>query len=74
LLLESDGGWKTVDAVNFRNTHLIEEPPGIRGDGFEITPLSFRVKCPESKRGLARSGYTRENDQRITRYFDINVL
>src|SRR5665213_839677 len=74
LLLQSNRGWKSVDAVHFRNPHLIEQAPGVRRNRFQIAALSFGIKRPEGERGLARPRHTRENDQRITRYLHIDVL
>src|SRR4051794_3201738 len=69
-----DCGWKTVDAIDFRNAHLFEEAPGVRRHGFQIATLGFRIKRVEGQRGLAGPGHTGENDQRITRYLHIDVL
>ena len=74
LLLKSDRRGKTIDAVHFRNAHLVEKAPGVRRDGFKIAALSLRIKSAEGQRRLPRPGYARKNNQRIARYFYIDIL
>ena len=47
LLLESDGGRKTVDRVDLGHAHLIEQAPRVRRHRLEVPPLRFAVERAE---------------------------
>ena len=64
LLLERNGRRQTFDAIDFRDAHPIEQPPGVGGHGFEISPLRFRKQCHEGQRCLTRPRNTGEHHQR----------
>src|SRR5689334_20924291 len=74
MLLECDRRRQSVDGVDFRHAHLIDEPPRIRRYGFEVSALRFGVERAECQRGLARSRYTGEDDQRLTGNIDVDIL
>jgi hypothetical protein len=43
LLLQGDGGRQALNAVDFGDAHLIEQTPGIGGDGFKVATLSLSI-------------------------------
>ena len=47
LLLQCDSRRQTVDGVDVRYRHLVEQTPRIRRHRFEIAPLRFRIERTE---------------------------
>ena len=74
LLLQRDGRRETVDLVDLGDAHLVEQPPRIRRDRFQIPPLRLRVERAEGERRLPRSRHAGEDDQGIAWNLDVHVL
>ena len=74
LLLQGHGRRQAVDAVDFRHRHLVKQAPRIRRDGFQITPLRFRIQRAKGQRGLAGARYARKYHQRIARNIDVDIF
>jgi hypothetical protein len=52
-LAEGDGGGDSVDTVDARSIHSLEELSGVGAERFCITALAFGVEGVESEGGLA---------------------
>jgi hypothetical protein len=74
LLLEGDRRGQAVDGIDLGNAHLIEQASGVRDDRLEVAPLRLAVERAEGQRRFARARHAREDDQRITRDVEIDVL
>ena len=74
LLLQRHRRRQPLDRIDLRHRHLVEEPPRIRRDGFQIAPLGFRVERPEGQRRLSGSGDAGEDDERVAGDFERDVL
>ena len=74
LLLQGDRRRQPVDVVDVRRRELIEEPPRVRRDRFEVAPLRLRVERAECEGRLARAGHAGEHDQALAREIDVDVL
>ena len=74
LLLQGDGRRQAIDLVHLRHGHLVKQPPGVRRYRFQVAALRFGVERAEGQRRFAGSRYAREDDQRIARDIDIDVL
>ncbi len=72
-LLQRDGGRQPGDLADLRCTHLMDEPPGVGGDGFEVAALGLRIDRPEGQRGLAGPGHTGEDGEGVARDVDPDV-
>ena len=74
LLLQGHRRGQAVDLVDLGHAQLVEQPPGVGGDRFEIPPLRLRVERAEGQRRLARAGHAREDDQGVARDAEVDVL
>ena len=74
LLLQGHGRRQAIDFGDFGHAHLIEQPPGVGGDRFEIAPLGLGIEGAEGQRRLARARHAGENDQGIARNIEIDIL
>src|SRR5207302_2037246 len=52
-LFDGDGRRKTLDDVDIRTFHLIEELARVGGKRFDVTPLALGINCVERERRLA---------------------
>lgn len=55
-LLNGNRGRDTLDFIDLRLVHAVEELPDVRGEGLDITSLSLGVEGVESERGFSRAG------------------
>ena len=55
LLLQGHGRRQAVDLVDLGHAQLVEQPPGVGGDRFEVPPLRLGVERAEGQRRLARA-------------------
>ena len=73
LLFNRDGGAQAIDGVHIRAFHLIEELPGIGGQGFDVSPLSFRVNGIERQRGFSRTAQAGDDGQTIPGNSNVDI-
>src|SRR5437867_7585525 len=73
-LLDGDGRGKTLDKIDIRLFHLIEELPRISRETFDVTPLPFRVQGVKGERRFSRAAQARNDDQFLTRNLQVKVL
>ncbi|GMA74282.1 hypothetical protein GCM10025880_06990 [Methylorubrum aminovorans] len=64
---------KTLDGIDIGHADLIDHPPRIRSDRFEVAPLGFCVERAEGERGLAGAGNAGEHHEGVTRQFHVDV-
>ena len=74
LLVDRDSRGKTIDRVDVRLIETPEELAGVRGKGFDVTPLPFGEDRVESQRAFARPGDAGENREGSLGYFHGYVL
>src|SRR5262249_34555736 len=66
-LFDGDGGRNAFDAVHLGFVHAIEELPGVRREGLDVTALAFGKKRVEREGTLAGPAQARDNDELIER-------
>ena len=66
-----DRGRQPGDLADLGRADLVDQPPGVRGDGLEVAALRLGVDGAEGERGLARAGDPGEHDQHVAR--DVHV-
>ena len=74
LLVDGHRRGEPLDEVDIRLVHLPEELPGIGGERLDIATLTLGEDRVEGERGLARPGESREDDERVPRDVDVDVL
>ena len=74
LLLDGDGRRQTVDLVDVRLLHHLQELACIGRQRFDVAALALGIDRIEGERGFARAGQAREHDQLIARQFHVDVL
>ncbi len=72
-LVDGDRGRDPLDAVHARLVHAVEELAGIRGEGFHVAALTFRVDGVERQRGLPRPAHSRHHDELSQGNGDVQV-
>lgn len=70
-LLDRDGRGDAFDFVDFGFIHAVKKLPRIRGKGFDIAALAFRVERIESERRFARAAQSRDDDEPVFRQIEI---
>ncbi len=55
-LVDGDRGRNSVDAVDLRLIHPIQELTGVGGEGLYVAALALGVQCVESERGGSKGG------------------
>jgi hypothetical protein len=73
LLLDGDGRTQALDRVDIGLFHEPQELPGIRGEGFDVPALAFRVNRVERQRGLPRPRQSRDDHQALPREHDVDI-
>ena len=73
-LLDSDGRGKTLDEIDIRLFHLIEELPRVSRETFDVTPLPFGIKRIEGERRFPRAAQPRNDHQFLTWDIQVEVL
>ncbi len=73
-LVYGDRRRNTLDPIDCRFVHAVEELTRIRGECFDITPLPFGIEGVEYQRGLPGSRYARDDDELARRYLDIEIF
>jgi hypothetical protein len=73
LLLDRDGGRKSLDRVHVGLLHQPEELAGVGGERLDVAPLSLGIDGVEGERRLARPGEAGDDGQAVTgdRYGDV---
>jgi hypothetical protein len=74
LLLDGDGRRQTVDLVDVRLLHHLQELPRIGRQALHVAALALGIDRIEGERRLARSRHAGEHDQRVTRQIYRDVL
>jgi len=74
LLPGGNGRREAFDGVHIRLLHDAEELPGVRGEGFDIAALAFRVKGIERERGFAGAGDAGYDDQLVAGNGDADIF
>ena len=74
LLLQRHGRRQSLDFVDLGNGHLMKQTPRIRGNGFEIPSLRFRVEGAECQRRFSRAGHAGKHNQGIPGNIEIDAL
>ncbi len=74
LLVDRDRRRQTLDEVDVRLVHLAEELPGVRRERLDVAALALGEDGVERERRLAGAGQTREDDERVPRQVEGDVL
>ncbi len=74
LLVDRHRGREALDEVHVGLVHLAEELAGVRRQRLDVPPLALREDRVERQGGLARPRKPREDDQRVTREVEGDVL
>ncbi|MDH6227518.1 hypothetical protein M2169_004488 [Streptomyces sp. MJP52] len=74
LLVDGDRRGEALDEVHVRLVHLAEELPGVRGERLHVAALALGEDRVEGEGRLARTRQTREDDERVTRQVERDVL
>ncbi|MGC0425475.1 hypothetical protein RKD32_001830 [Streptomyces sp. SAI-195] len=74
LLVDGDRRGEALDEVDVRLVHLAEELPGVGGERLHVAPLALGEDRVEGQGGLARPGQAREDDERVARQVERDVL
>ena len=74
LLVDRDGRAQTFDEVDVGLVHLPEELTRVRRQRLDVATLALGENRVERERRLARTGQAREDDERVTRDLDRDVL
>ena len=74
LLVDGDGGRKTIDVVHIRLVHLAEELPRVAGQRFNVAALTLGVDRVKRQGRFARAGQAGEHHQLVARNFDVDVF
>jgi hypothetical protein len=60
--------------VDIGSSDLVEEHPGIGGEGFHVSPLAFGKDGVESQRGFSGSGQTGDDGDEVVRNGKRDIL
>src|SRR4029453_17539210 len=74
LLADRNRGADSLDAVDVRLLHPLEELTSVRGQRFDVATLAFRIDRIEGERRFARSADARKDDELAVRQGDIDVF
>ena len=74
LLLDGDGRRQAVDGVHVRLLHLVEELPGVGGEGFDVPALPFGVDGVEGQGGFPGTAQAGNDDELVARDVDVRFL
>ena len=67
-------GRQALDEVDVRLVHLAEELPGVRRERLDVPALALGEDRVERQAGLARPGQPGEDDERVAREVERDVL
>ena len=67
-------GGRPVDRVDVGHADLVDQPPRVRRDRFEVAALRLGVERAEGERRLAGAGDAGEDDERVARDVDVHDL
>ena len=73
-LLDRDRRRQSVDLVDVRLLHHLEELPRIGGEGLHVAPLALGIDGVEGERGFARTGQAGEHHKPVARDRDVDIL
>ena len=74
LLLDGDGRRETLDEVDIRLLHQLQELPRVGREGLHVAALAFGVERVEGQRGLAGTGQAGDHRQSVARQVEVQVL
>ena len=74
LLVDGDRRGQALDEVDVGLVHLAEELAGVRRERLDVAALALGEDRVEGQRGLAAAGETGEDDERVARQVDRDVL
>ena len=74
MLLQSHCRGQTIDAINLRNAHLVDESARIGRDRFEVSALRLGIQGAKGERRLARAGHPGEDHKAVAWNHHIHVL
>jgi hypothetical protein len=74
LLIDGDGGGKSVDIVHVRLLHLAQEHPGIGGEGLHVPPLSLGVDGVEGQGGFPGPGKAGHHHQLVPGDLHVHIF
>ena len=73
-LFDGDGKGDALEVVDIGARHLLDELPGIGGHGFHEATLPFGEEDVEGEGGLAGSGNSGEDGERVALDGEVDVL
>lgn len=73
-LINRDGRWHAIDAVDLGTIHTIEKLPGVGREGLDVAALALCIQGVEHQRGFARTRYPGHHNELTSRYVEIKVL
>ena len=74
VLLDGNGGRKTLDVVHVRLLHLVEELPRVGREALDVLPLALRVERVEGERGFPRAAQAGDDHELVARDRQREVL
>jgi hypothetical protein len=74
LLFNGNCGAETVNRIDIRPFHLIQKLARVRGEGFDVAPLPFRINRVKSQGRFAGAAQTRNYGNRITGNLNIDIF
>ncbi len=74
LLVDRDRRRQALDEVDVGLVHLPQELPGVGGQRLDVAALALGVDRVEGEARLARAGQAGEDDQRVPRQLEADVL
>jgi hypothetical protein len=72
-LVDRDRRRHTLDAIDRRPVHPIEELPRVGRERLDVAPLALGIQRVEHQRTLARAGYTGHHHQFTGRDIEIQI-
>ena len=73
VLVDRNRGWYTLDRVNVRTIHSVQELTRVRAECLDVAALTFCVERVEDKRAFARAGKARYNREFADGNVDVDV-
>src|SRR5262249_53909781 len=74
LLLDRDRRGQSLDRVDVRLLHLLQELASVGRQALDVSALALGVDRVERERGLPRARQPRDDDQAVPRDLEIDVL
>ena len=74
LLLDGNGRGEALDRIHVRLVHLLQELPGVGGQGLHVPPLPLRIEGVERQGGLPGAADPRDDDELVPGNLRVDVL